>query len=501
MVLSLLPSVRILPDARLSGERLACESDEESSLDSPIPSTLTLGLNSTKERVKCARNPHRSFTLAAKRKILRSAGALDRLDSTPHHKLFLTGTLPGGTDAAMAAMSISAPKIVHLFRKWIAYKFPSVEHYFYCWELQKRGALHLHYCLYCPDADIRASIVEGFRSWWHSALCKFSDELGVDMFERREGGTWRNEPNSIQVDAQEVRSSVASYIAKYCSKSAGEVFSGYCPPRWSSVSRPLGALLEEYTEEVTKDFDSYIEASSSFVSTSEELSSPEAVCYSYSHKVGAGRTRIAYYGRNLEDSQSCQFQNASLTMNSRKRSALSHLSTKVVTALYQFMEALPLPLLDSSPPKSLDSNRSLTLLTDTLPRILRVLNGVNPTTQQVSNAKSVMTGYWRLLSSLSTSTPISCSQRLTLNWLSPRLSLEEKSGSLLRKYPNLSQLLKICRNSLSMDRVLGYRSTTSRANELVVHQKDAPIQEGDRVPIGSPSCPSHVEWHQLSFSG
>lgn len=501
LVLSMLPSARISAPVLLSPEQDACERSEGVDCIPDFSDPLSLGLNSTKDTKKSTRTSQRSFTLAAKRKILRSAGALDRLDPAPAHKLFLTGTLPGGTPAALAAIALCAPKIVHLFRKWVAYKFPPIEHYFYCWELQKRGALHLHYCLYCPDANIRSEIIGTFRQWWHDALCKFSDELGVDMFERAGGGSWRGRPDKIRAEAQEVYSSVGSYIAKYCSKSAGKAFGDYCPPRWSSVSRPLGALLLKYTEEIYMDYDSYTDAASSFVSAREELTSPEALTYTYSHRVGAGRSHIAFYGKNIGDSQSCQYLSASQIVSSAKHRELYHLPIRTVSELFQFTEALPIQFSPSSPLKSPVSNPLPQVLTHSLPGILRVLHGVSPSTQQVLAARSAMMACWQLLTALSMNIPITPIQRTLLRLLSPIIRREERAGSLLKRFPPLSPLMKLCKDALTLEGCPDYRSTTNGANEHPVQEKEALTRGAVPGFYGTfpPLIP--VEWEQLSFSG
>lgn len=463
LVLSVLPGARIPFPAHLSGCADSPEPIEGFPVSAPPPVTpppLTLGLNSTNPPPKKSRSGNRSFTLAAKRKILRSAGALDKLDSAPSHKVFLTGTLPGGTEGAKAGIAFCAPKIVHSLRKWLAYQFPQLQHYFYCWELQKRGALHLHYCLYCPDPIARASIIAKFRSWWHDCLCGFSDKIGIDLFERAGGGTWRGQPEKIQADAQEVRFSVAAYVAKYCSKSAGTAFGGYAPPRWSSVSRPLGALLLESTEEVIRDFPSYTQAASSFRISKEELTSPEAVCYTYSHKVGAGVTHIAYYGKNIGDSQSCQFQKASQILISQTSAQSSPLPLWIASELFQFLELLPPPPPLSSPFKSSDLNPSLPLLVNFLPLILKALLGVSPSFQQVLGGKSLLRDLSQILSNFRTHTRISAFQKLQLKSLTPSLQRQEQKGHLLKRFPSLIPLVGLCRKRLTYPKKYDIRSTT-----------------------------------------
>lgn len=96
-----------------------------------------------------------TFTLEAKRKLLRAGGALGRFDPEPSNCVFFTGTLPGGTEDAFRTIAERSAQIVQRAKVWIYNRYKECSYSFYCWELQKRGALHLHYVAYCPCPVIR----------------------------------------------------------------------------------------------------------------------------------------------------------------------------------------------------------------------------------------------------------------------------------------------------------------------------------------------------------
>lgn len=293
-------------------------SEHEQSEPDPSAPPLTLALNSTAtDGISKERRNVGNFTLDARRKLLRAGGALGRFDPVPSHCLFLTGTLPGSTEASYRAIAAYSSEVVHRLKKWLHERFKEFQYSFYCWELQKRGALHLHYLLYCPCNEARQRIIAEFKSFWISVLLSVSEKSGVDLFARSCGGTHRGDYSVIQAYAQECYSSVAAYMAKYVGKQAGKGDSQYFPSRWTGVSRPLSGLIKEYTEEVKTVTPSYTQARNKFVTAREELTDTGAVHYTYAHKVGVGDTHIGYYKGN-EDLQQCQYNRASEIVNLRQ---------------------------------------------------------------------------------------------------------------------------------------------------------------------------------------
>lgn len=303
----------------LSGSLGAFDSSsgDEESEEQFSSSPLTLALNSTPNNgIPKERRKSGVFTLDARRKLLRAGGALGRFDSEPSHCLFFTGTLPGSTEEAYRAIAVYSSEIVHRVKKWIGKRYDEFQYSFYCWELQKRGALHLHYLLYCPCKSSRERMMREFKSFWTFLLMSVSEKSGVDLFARSYGGTHRQNLDVVQAYVQECRSSVSAYMAKYVGKDAGKGNTANFPSRWSSVSRPLGTLIKEYTREVKAVTPSYTQARSKFVTAREELTDTGGVHYTYHHKVGVGDTHIGYYNGD-EGTQSCQYHRALETLNLR----------------------------------------------------------------------------------------------------------------------------------------------------------------------------------------
>lgn len=235
------------------------------------------------------------FGLNAKRSLIRSGGALEKTAPTDE-TLFLTGTLPGSTEDSFRAIACYASYIVNGLKAWIANYAPQKLD-FYCWELQKRGALHLHYAVWIPDDKSRTHILESFRAWWIQILHRIGEMASVDMFRKNSGKTWLEDESKVRATAEVCRKSVARYLAKYLSKSA-EPRKGssraFSPARWWGVSRPLKALTDSMSSVCEVVAGGYHAVRGMWEDIKTICDSSESVTYSYRHKVGEGSTVVLY---------------------------------------------------------------------------------------------------------------------------------------------------------------------------------------------------------------
>lgn len=201
------------------------------------------------------------FGTNGRRTILRSGGCFSACKVPSREVMFLTGTLPGGTFEAKLAIAAHSSWVVHQLKEWLK-QFVVSAWSLYVWELQKRGALHIHYAVWVPDAGSRIRIWARFKGWWFDLMTRLSQRAGVDVFERAGGrGTWANSPDVVQADVQVCRKCPSAYISKYVSKGKskshadvgpGDVGEPW-PVQWWGVSRPLQAKMRElsFVTEVT----------------------------------------------------------------------------------------------------------------------------------------------------------------------------------------------------------------------------------------------------------
>ena len=191
------------------------------------------------------------FGLNAKRSLIRRGAAMERT-APPEECLFLTGTLPGSTVDAFRSLAEWSSYIVHRLKSWVG-NYAKQKLDFYCWEYQKRGALHLHYCVHLPDVGARAHILNGFHSWWVEILHSIGEKCNVDMFRKSAAKTHLGNTSVVRAVAEVCRKSPARYLAKYLTKSttpARGSARSFSPARWWGTSRPLKALCDSLTETV-----------------------------------------------------------------------------------------------------------------------------------------------------------------------------------------------------------------------------------------------------------
>lgn len=203
------------------------------------------------------------FGRFAQSSIHQIGGAWQLENFLPGHCLFITGTLPGGTEAAKSAIASWSGYIVNRLMQYV--RRQGLDQWMYCWEFQERGALHLHLVLYVPSFKLRNWWISNFKRLWYELMLDVSDKSGIDLFERNDRGflkikSWRNHPEKIRASAEICRKNIAGYLAKYMSKASQgdkKAFTYkdgkrllrkgfYSPSRWWGSSYGAKALLRKY---------------------------------------------------------------------------------------------------------------------------------------------------------------------------------------------------------------------------------------------------------------
>ena len=283
-----------------STDKLVTQCDPVNPLSEKNPiSPLSLVPNSQTERSDAGfgRLPDKppAFGLNAKRWLIRRGAAMEDI-APPEECLFLTGTLPGSTEDSYRSLAEWSSYIVHRLKSWIG-NYAAQKLDFYCWEYQKRGALHLHYCVWLPDAASRSHILRGFHGWWVDTLHKVGEKSSCDMFRKNSTKTHLGDTSKVRAVAEICRKSPARYLAKYLSKSstplrgAGRSFS---PARWWGTSRPLKALCDRLTQTIEIIEGGYHRVRVLWEEIHHACVSSDSVTYAYRHKVGSGHTLVSY---------------------------------------------------------------------------------------------------------------------------------------------------------------------------------------------------------------
>ena len=279
------------------GEEMGVLTRSESVLSCEVPSSH-LDSSSKLKNSESVRVNRRIFSTYMRRQIRRAGAVIEEMDENHDSTVFFTATVPGSTAAAIRAFRDSTSYGINLFKASVAARLPAKLD-FYCWELQKRGMLHLHYVVYAGDrasAELIASLMKG---WWINVLDAICIRTGVDIYERSDGGTWKGMTEKVQCKAEIVKKSVSAYVSKYCSKNSvgnsNSQSTELYPVRWAGVSRPLVAMIRDRTQE-TRFYTSGIRASLRLL---ENLKADVESCcrwfVNYCHKVGLGVTWVGYF--------------------------------------------------------------------------------------------------------------------------------------------------------------------------------------------------------------
>ena len=275
-----------------------CAAVNPPSEKNPLP-PLSLVSNSQTERSDAGygRLPDKptAFGLNGKRKLIRQGAAMES-EAPPHECLFLTGTLPGSTEDSFRAIAAWSGYIVHRLKSWIGNYAPQ-KYDFYCWEYQRRGALHLHYCVWIPDHAFRAVVLDKFHEWWVQILHRVGEFSNTDLFRKNSGKTWLGDTSKVRAVAEVCRKSPARYLAKYLSKSAAPARGpsrAFSPSRWWGTSRPLKALCDSLTQTIEIIEGGYHRVRVLWEEIHHACVSSDSVTYAYRHKVGSGHTLVSY---------------------------------------------------------------------------------------------------------------------------------------------------------------------------------------------------------------
>ena len=319
----------------LSGVASPSEGEEEKT----PPNFLTLApiSDSTQANLPFRRT---KFGSNAKNTILRIGGSYDTLSTNPHDFVFLTGTLPGNNPAAFRAIAEYSSDIAESVGHWIKRTVKS-DHYFYVWELQKRGALHFHYCVYCPDIRVRQIVLDGFKPKWTALLDSISEKSNVCLWESSNATCHRDRYGTLQAYAQEIHTSVAAYLCGYLggakNKHVQDESSPYYPRRWWGASRASTNLLKSLTEQVIVEHTNYRDARKEMLLHYETVLHESPKVHKYNHLVGIGSTIISYSPEDKGDQTWQRISKMTLTHKHHPNiSLLIHLCSKlaIMTACY-----------------------------------------------------------------------------------------------------------------------------------------------------------------------
>jgi hypothetical protein len=245
-------------------------------------------------------NKPRQFGTRQRRALLRSGAVMSNMYPEKGQTYEVTLTIPGSTKQAL--------KCVAAHTGWLANRLLQVVRdeerkcgqaisWFYVWEWQKRGALHMHMAIGTKDEKRAKSIAHMVEFKWFELLLELKEMTGIDVF-KYAGGTWRNSPEKWQSHVAKIEKNLAAYFAKYASKdkdsSSGKV--KYYPVTWWGRSRDIAQAQKEQTIVVNSSYLTENEATEWYVRIHQILGHYECLKeYSYDYQVEGQPKSVSLY--------------------------------------------------------------------------------------------------------------------------------------------------------------------------------------------------------------
>jgi len=237
------------------------------------------------------------FTKNARHRLLEAGAVVDAACGLNAWEVTLT--LPGSGNERFRALAAHTGWIMNELTQLI--RRAKCRYWFYVWEYQKRGALHLHILVSDPERDL-LNLAKKIESRWWALLQLLSSRLNLDLFRKSSKVTWKSTQSKWQSHVAKIQKSVAAYFSKYASKacSAGRKKNGFqmvgTPSRWwgssQQVKKDIMAARLKLTWEVSPST-----AKKVFCQLEEFLKvCPQIKSYSYDFDLGVTANGTALGG-------------------------------------------------------------------------------------------------------------------------------------------------------------------------------------------------------------
>lgn len=181
-----------------------------------------------------------SFTRNARHRLLEAGAIVDMDCGKDAYEVTLT--LPASTQEAFRTLAEYSGWIVNRLLREVTRS--KCSYWFYVWEFQKRGALHLH-LLFAGLGERTKRVAQSVEYQWWELLWELSTVTGVDLFRKSTQKTWKYEPSRWQSHCAPIAKSVAAYFSKYAGKqskgkrSQKQSTQFHCPSRWWGSSQTV----------------------------------------------------------------------------------------------------------------------------------------------------------------------------------------------------------------------------------------------------------------------
>ena len=187
--------------------------------------------------------------------------AMQLIASEPRFCHVTTLTLPANHTEAFECIAARSGDIRNRLFQPVRRLYPDTNNWFFVWEYQKRGALHLHIAHYHPDECEGMLIGNILIEQWHKLLCEISKETGIWMLSNKHKDDYEMK-DFYQYHTQPMYKSVAGYFAKYASKANDKEENNYVkkfsqlypPSQFWGCSKSIKLIRKENSFDNCRDY-------------------------------------------------------------------------------------------------------------------------------------------------------------------------------------------------------------------------------------------------------
>lgn len=267
------------------------------------------------------------FTRNARHRLLEAGYICEESRGRDRPGIFVTFTQPGSRRDSYDVLSRYSGYVCNRVLQVLRDDKRAVS-WFYVWERQRRGALHLHLFLLLEKGQAWDSYREPLRTAWYNALRDVDESGQGDLFGHADG-EYCTASSFWRFDYQEVHKSVGGYLSKYVSKNAeqgfssvpGEADAGVYPRRWWGMSRDLTREINQRRKHISADavlVEDCISALDCMDAMAEDIE--PVIKHSYVADIGRSQHRDGSFGtsyRRIAYFKPEEFADAELALRSR----------------------------------------------------------------------------------------------------------------------------------------------------------------------------------------
>jgi hypothetical protein len=228
------------------------------------PSGLNLDIIREKQPLKksvfARKNTPKNFTAKSGQRLRECGAAMDILadgDLSQCYEICLT--LPADHETAFSAIAEHTYYATNLLFSKLKKDFFGSVSWFYVWEYQRRGALHLHIAVHHPNPEMLPGICESIKAHWIQILLAIGERENICMFSRKDLKSCTIS-QKWQMHSAQIQKAVGAYFSKYAGKtqSKQDFFCQKYPiSRFWGSSRSLKEIIKKNSIEILWDFCGY----------------------------------------------------------------------------------------------------------------------------------------------------------------------------------------------------------------------------------------------------